>query len=145
MDIDKINKAVNEEFEDVLDVCFGNWIHGIFGGYEKLHIFEEEKEAFFILLKKLVDENKIVIFPPEKYYINNESYSVPTMQQRDPDTVRPYVYWNESSDIILKYMRSVFPSNVTDENDEELNDFWYGNDCVRIGWVDSDTGHITAS
>lgn len=144
LDIEKIRLAVDDDFDKIANDQLGNWIDGIFWTYYDLKTFEEEKEAFFILLKKLIDEQKIVIFPPEKYWIKN-TYSVPTKAIQDANYPELLYFWDECSETIVNYMRSVFPPNIINENDMELYDFWYGNDCVRIGWINHETGEVVAS
>jgi hypothetical protein len=73
---------VNDSYRLSLDECFGTWIHnGVWQSDESL-TFKENKEVFFLTLKKLLDDNKVVFFPPEpnskikkyKYCSNGEYY-----------------------------------------------------------------------
>jgi hypothetical protein len=72
----------NDSYRLSLDECFGTWIHnGVWQSDESL-TFKENKEVFFLTLKKLLDDNKVVFFPPEpnskikkyKYCSNGEYY-----------------------------------------------------------------------
>jgi hypothetical protein len=61
----EIYNIIDLEYQDWIDVGFGKWIHGIFlRGGDKVFTFDEQKESFFYLLKKLLDDNKVVLFAP---------------------------------------------------------------------------------
>jgi hypothetical protein len=73
----EIHNIIDLEYQEWIDVGFGKMIFGIFvRGDDKVFTIDEQKESFFYLLKKLLDDNKIVFFPPEpnskikKYNIN---------------------------------------------------------------------------
>jgi hypothetical protein len=79
----EIHNIIDLEYQEWIDVGFGKMIFGIFvRGDDKVFTIDEQKESFFYLLKKLLDDNKIVFFPPEpnskikkyKYCSNGEYY-----------------------------------------------------------------------
>ena len=136
-------KNINEVFES----CYGAWISTLFGDAEywnDSNTYNKQKESFFYLLKKLLDDNKVVFFPPEpnskikkyKYYSNGEYYADSGEYEEE--------LWDETSENIIAYIKDIFPKDITDENDMRLTDFWY-DICPEIGWVDQKTGEIVAS
>ncbi|VVM22005.1 hypothetical protein BSPWISOXPB_6163 [uncultured Gammaproteobacteria bacterium] len=55
-----LDKYVSDSYKLSLDECFGYWIHnGVWYSDEDL-TFDEAKEVFFLTLKKLLDDNKVV-------------------------------------------------------------------------------------
>jgi hypothetical protein len=94
--------------------------------------FTEGKEVFFLILKKLLDDNKVVLFAP--YSMFNEN----TSQWDKTITIRKYgdTIWGLPSKEIIQYMRDVFPKDIETENDGKLIDFWFSEECPQIGWVD---------
>ncbi|VVH58315.1 hypothetical protein BSPWISOX_1135 [uncultured Gammaproteobacteria bacterium] len=128
---------------------FGKWIHALFGAsWELLEdnlnrecSFTEGKEVFFLTLKKLLDDNKVVLFAP--YSMFNEN----TSQWDKTITIRKYgdTVWGLPSKEIIQYMRDVFPKDIEKENDDKLIDFWFSEECPQIGWVDQKTGEIVVS
>jgi hypothetical protein len=139
-----LDKYVNDSYRLSLDECFGTWIHnGVWQSDESL-TFKENKEVFFLTLKKLLDDNKVVFFPPEpnskikiyKYCSNGEYYADSGEYEEE--------LWDETSENIIAYIKDIFPKDITNENDMRLTDFWYDT-CPEIGWVDQETGEIVAS
>ncbi|CAC9490659.1 hypothetical protein [uncultured Gammaproteobacteria bacterium] len=138
----EIYNIIDLEYQDWIDVGFGKWIHGIFlRGGDKVFTFDEQKESFFYLLKKLLDDNKVVLFAPYSMFNENTSQWDKTVAIRKyGDTI-----WGLPSKEIIQYMRDVFPKDAKDENDDKVYDFWFSEDCPQIGWVDKKTGEIVAS
>jgi hypothetical protein len=58
-----LDKYVNDNYKLSLDEGFGTWIHnGVWYGDESL-TFEEAKEVFFLTLKKLLDDEQVILSP----------------------------------------------------------------------------------
>ncbi|VVH59382.1 hypothetical protein BSPCLSOX_604 [uncultured Gammaproteobacteria bacterium] len=136
-----LDKYVSDSYKLSLDECFGYWIHnGVWYSDEDL-TFDEAKEVFFLTLKKLLDDNKVVLFAP--YSMFNEN----TSQWDKTITIRKYgdTVWGLPSKEIIQYMRDVFPKDIEKENDDKLIDFWFSEECPQIGWVDQKTGEIVVS
>lgn len=108
--------------ENILSGAFGLWITGLFGsinGWNPDLTFAEHREAFFWLVKKLLDEGKVKFEPPKELW----------------STVEGNV-WEESSDVIIDYLRSRWPEEAKHENDRCLNDYFYN--IPPILWVGED-------
>ncbi|VVH60689.1 hypothetical protein BAZOLSSOX_2128 [uncultured Gammaproteobacteria bacterium] len=135
-----LETLVEENIKLSLEKCFGYWIDGLWYSDINLSI-EQRKEVFFLTLKKLLDDNKVVLFAP--YSMFNES----TNQWDKTVTIRKYgdTIWGLPSKEIIQYMRDVFPKDAKDENDDKVYDFWFSEDCPQIGWIDKKTGEIVAS
>lgn len=129
-------KSIQMEFSDtVYKNILGLWINAVFGVLlpidDKVKLsFEEEKEVFFILLEKLTDENKIVFLDSRIAFDNN-------IKLKDK-------VWNKSPYEVIQYIKDVFPRSALDENDDELNLFWYDT-CPPIAWVHPKTGELISS
>jgi len=144
----KVNSILNDEkyWEAVYD-SFGTWLGFWYGN--KNFTFEETKEVFFLTLKKLLDDDKVVFFPPDKLWdrkldtwttnirIHTQYYTNGTSEDIE--------LWDVPSKEVINYIKKHFPKDVTDENDLKLNDFWYGGECPAIGWIDQENGFIHAS
>lgn len=134
-----LTKYIEESYKDSLDEGFGLWIHnGLWGSYDGL-TFSEQKELFFLTLKKLLDDDLVVLFHPD---------SPLNMTQKD---MKKWI-WDKPNEDVVQYIRDIFPQDVKDENDDKLTNFWYGfapynlsTACPRIGWINQDTGEIVAS
>jgi hypothetical protein len=137
--MNKIEKFIYLYYEELIDDCFGYWL-GFWYGDESFTL-EETKELFFLTLKKLLDDNKVVLFAP--YSMFNEN----TSQWDKTITIRKYgdTVWGLPSKEIIQYMRDVFPKDIEKENDGKLIDFWFSEECPQIGWVDQKTGEIVVS
>jgi hypothetical protein len=137
--MNKIEKFIYLYYEELIDDCFGYWL-GFWYGDESFTL-EETKELFFLTLKKLLDDNKVVLFAP--YSMFNEN----TSQWDKTITIRKYgdTVWGLPSKEIIQYMRDVFPKDIEKENDDKLIDFWFSEECPQIGWVDQKTGEIVVS
>lgn len=154
----KIRSAVDRDFEFTCakEGGFGRWINGIFGSYEGISNFEEQKEAFFYLLERLLREGKVLLTPPvlcedqEPYYwVIADGYSDnrprrPVERTTDLEQSR-FRVWDVPIEKQIAYIREVFPKDVKDPNDSELNIFWYDGRCPWIGWIHPDTGVLWAS
>ncbi|ASM35180.1 Uncharacterised protein [Campylobacter sputorum subsp. bubulus] len=135
----------DEQIEEIYDWAFSNWVSSLYGWGKELFAkdlgrkitYEEEAEIFLALFKRMIDDGLILAHSPIKDEPEKEL-------QGDQ-------FWDVSSDKMIEYIRSEFPSDLKylngadDENDEwgksEWGKFWYGN-CPHIRWVDKDTGQI---
>ncbi|CAC9427891.1 hypothetical protein [uncultured Gammaproteobacteria bacterium] len=138
LDYLKISKILNDkEYWEAVYDSFGTWIGFWYG--DKNLTFEETKEVFFLTLKKLLDDNKVVLCPP--IALKN----APVRNQYNKKGVLEWVVvWDIQNEEIIQYMRDAFPKNVSDENDGKVYDFWFSEDCPQIGWVDQKTGEIVS-
>ena len=131
-----LTKFLDEAYYGNLEYPSG-WINAVWWHDDNL-TFSEQKELFFLTLKKLLDDGKVVFFHPfpeakvkiYTHYVDGKKY--------DEEL------WDESSDNIIAYIKSIFPKGIKDENDEILTNFWYGI-CPEIGWIDQEDGFIHAS
>ena len=128
--------------EAIAEASFGCWINALWGFVavynEKLE-FTEHKEAFFILLRRLLEEERVVLFPPIALRVGVEK-KTPCRTVGEFQNVWAIPYHQ-----MMDYMRIHWPQEVSDANDSVLNDYWYGDYCPRIGWIDEGTGEIVAS
>lgn len=56
-----------KNIDEVIESYFGTWIDKLFGGAEywnNSNTFDKQKKSFFYLLKKLLDDGKVVFFYP---------------------------------------------------------------------------------
>lgn len=139
-----LHKEIEKHYDEIVVEQFATWIHGLFW-FDHLD-FDDRVEAFLLLLKRLIDEKKVVAFPPEEYLKNGEwSVSCKTMKNGyDKENDLTHV-WDTTSSEVVEYIRKHWPKNVSHEDDLELNDFWYGMKCPRIGWIHPETGEVFAS
>ena len=145
--MNKIEKFIHLNYEELIEDCFGQWIGFWYG--DKNFTLEETKELFFLTLKKLLDDDKVVFFPPDKLWdkkLNTWKTNIRIHTQHYTNrTSEDIELWDVTSDEVISYIRNVFPKDVEDENDLKLNDFWYGGECPAIGWIDQEDGFIHAS
>jgi hypothetical protein len=154
---------VNEEnLSDVARSAFGCWINAIWGfvpvwlNHDINHT--DQKEAFLYLLERLLREGKVLLTPPaliedqEPYYwVIADGYAVSGDNPRRPatraaeDEPNRFRVWDVPIEKQIAYIRDVFPNNVSDPNDSDLNIFWYDGRCPWIGWIDPETGVLWAS
>ncbi|WP_175948627.1 hypothetical protein [Burkholderia pyrrocinia] len=110
-----------DHIEDILRCSFGLWISGLFsaiGGWNPGITFQEQKVAFFDLLRQLLDQGKVKFCPPEEQW--REGYDV----------------WGADTETILEYLESRWPAHVTSEKDVALTNYFY--DMPAILWVSPD-------
>jgi hypothetical protein len=135
-----ITKLIEENYStihDVWDGAFGQWINGLWGWFPELSL-DEQKEAFLILLKRLLDEGKIVLFVPTVMQQSDEINAERSYREWDH-------IWNISNEQMIAHIRNTWPCNITDEHDSELNLYWYMGVCPEIGWIHPETGELVAS
>lgn len=138
---------------------FGLWIRALFSvppWVDAKLPFSQQKEAFFLLLARLLKEGKVVLTPPPcldksepGHWIIADGYTDHDPQRRaDPtDEGEPnrFWVWDVPVERQIEYFRSAFPKDVTDADDGELNLFWYLKECPRIGWLHPESGVLYAS
>lgn len=129
---------------------FGQWIGSLFvlvDSQSESCSMAEKRDLFLCLLKRLIDKGVIVVFPQQDFYLNG----VPTVPCRK--TFRNYYdssmsfdsIWDTTGAEVAQYIKEKWPEGVTDPDDEQLNLFWYGNHCPRIGWYDVKSSSVIAS
>lgn len=106
--------------EKVYDESFGHWLSGLFsaiGGNNPEMPFMERKSAFFELVRLWLRNGKIVFCDPS-----------------DPlNTV-----WKADADTIVGYLESHWPNDARDDDDPDLNLYFY--EMPAILWVGDDGG-----
>lgn len=129
---DQLQSLINDRYEEILECSFGQWIRSLWAWFPDLS-YEDQKEAFLLLLQRLMQENKVFLFMPRDV----------------PEVVRsegPYWdIWDIPINEMIDHIRKVWPADVKDEDDEDLLVFWYEGDCPNIGWIDPETRAIVAS
>ncbi|ASM35192.1 Uncharacterised protein [Campylobacter sputorum subsp. bubulus] len=129
----------DEQIEEIYDWAFSNWVSSLYGWGNELFAkdlgrkitYEEEAEIFLALFKRMIDDGLILAHAP---------LGEPKKELQGDQ------FWDVSSDKMIEYIRSEFPSDlkyldgVDDENDE-WGKFWYER-SIKIRWVDKDTGQI---
>jgi len=102
--------------DEIYADAFGSWISGLFsaiGGRNPGLSFDEHKGAFFDLLRRWLDEDKIRFCAPD-----------------DPlDGV-----WDAPADDIIQFLQDRWPAGATHENDPALNLYFY--EMPALLWVD---------
>lgn len=131
---------------------FGLWINSLFSVMSlsppylprKLS-FSEQKEAFFLVLERLLREGKIVLLPP--WNIEKEAPVRKMVQWRyhGDKTDADIWVWDIPIEGQIAYFRQVFPADAEEPNDSDLNLFWYMGDSPLIGWVSPENGKIICS
>lgn len=138
---------------------FGLWIRALFSVPAWLAAelpFSQQKEAFFLILTRLLSEKKVVLTTPPcldesepGYWIVADGYTQHEPQRRadrtDETEPNRFWVWDVPIERQIEYIRSAFPKDVADEDDSELNLFWYMEKCPRIGWIHPETGVLFAS
>ncbi|HDR9584501.1 TPA: hypothetical protein QDC22_002914 [Burkholderia stabilis] len=110
-----------EGIESILDSSFGQWSSGLFsaiGGYNPGITFADQKQAFFYLLRQLLEQGKVRFCPPNELW--REGYDI----------------WDADVSTIMDYWESHWPGSVISENDILLANYFY--DMPAILWVASD-------
>ena len=128
-----IKNLVDKEYNYIKsnDGAFGRWIVGLWGWFPNL-TYQDQKEAFFYLIKRLLDEGLVYFEEPA-----------------DADFGEKVVYnvnvWAAPHDEIIQYFRDHWPADVVDARDEKLNGFWYDIYCPRILWFDKEENVLIGS
>ncbi len=128
-----------KENELIEDICFGKWIICLFEtNFDQP--FETQKLLFFDLLKRLMDEGRIVLFPPYRYQREDGGFNATCKSLYGRDDI-----WDVSSEEVIDYFKEVWPKEATNMHDSSLHEFWYLSDCPGLGWVDEENKAIVAS
>ncbi|ASM35195.1 Uncharacterised protein [Campylobacter sputorum subsp. bubulus] len=134
-------KITDDLLNRIYEYSYGSWIsilHYNWWGdelfFDRLLSQEEENELFLAVLKRLLDEGLIVLYPPSDLVKKDEFVST----RMDIDG---YGIWDISSNEAIEYIRKHMPLDP-DYSDDDTIPYWFGNYCPRIGWVDKDTGKI---
>jgi hypothetical protein len=110
MNITNIDKIYSDSF--------GLWISGLFSAIEGNNpglTFADQKDAFFGILKRWLDEGKVKFCKPS-----------------DPLGA----VWQGSTDEILMFLQERWPQHAKDEHDIDLNNYFY--DLPALLWVGPD-------
>jgi hypothetical protein len=85
-------------------------------------------QRFLQFVKKLLDDNKVVLCPP----IALENTPVKNQYNKKGE-LEWCVVWDILSKEIIQYMRDAFPKDIKNKNDGKLIDFWFSKECpVKI-------------
>ena len=114
---EKIKSAVEKEYKITCKECFAHWISCLWFKYEGFS-FEENKEAFFWLLEKLLKEGKVRFCSPE-----------------DP-LYREKKEWDATPEEVIVYLKERWPEDAKDENDGDLHIYFY--QIPAIAWLGED-------
>lgn len=114
-----------KDVEELVSMAFGLWTNALFSnilGYNPEISFEEQTEAFFMLLEDLLNSGQVKFCTPNHLW------------QPGNDI------WDAEAEDIISYLKSEWPSNAHSESD--LNDYFYK--IPAIVWV-ADDGSLHGS
>ncbi|ASM35193.1 Uncharacterised protein [Campylobacter sputorum subsp. bubulus] len=131
---DKQKEIIKRISHNVYKDAYGCWIGIVYHSDYEDFDWLEENELFLAVLKRLLDEGLIVLYPPSDLVKKDEFVST----RMDIDG---YGIWDISSNEAIEYIRKHMPLDP-DYSDDDTIPYWFGNYCPRIGWVDKDTGKI---
>ena len=123
---------------DMDDGVFGYWISALWSWFPELS-FDEQKEAFLLLLSRLLDDGKVVLFVPAKL---SPDLSIPRLEWQGWDGID---IWGIPHEEQIAHIRTHWPADAAGVEDSIMTDFWYDGICPWIGWVHPETGEIIAS
>ena len=103
------------------------------------HFYTTCHDTFFARLLEWLETGEGAVFAPHMYDFPGY-WTVPCRSVGEFRNI-----WAIPYDQMMDYMRTHWPKEATDANDLVLNDYWYGDYCPRIGWIDEETGEIVAS
>ena len=135
MDIKKLENDVDLIYDECCEHAFGQWVNGLFTWHPNLP-FLEQKEAFFILIRKLLNEGRVKFVKPDAdVYCRGETNSTPKLTINDIEA-----HWNASTDDIIFYLRGKWPKSAAHQDDLDLNAYfyevpaliWKGEDCKVV-------------
>ncbi len=130
------NKSKEAEY---LNQAFGCWMISLFGWFPD-QTFDEQKAYFLDLLERLLNEGRIVLFPPYRYKREDGGFNATCKSLYGRDDI-----WDVSSEEVIDYFKEVWPKEARHMHDSSLNLFWYLSDCPGLGWVDEENKAIVAS
>lgn len=126
---DNVRIAVDTEYDQIKEQCFGLWSNCLWRQYDDLDQFEELKEAFFYLLFRLLEEGEIRLIKPDEDVLYVADQSPPEKSIHDVET-----HWIASSDELISYLHRKWRSSARDFDDADLNIFFY--EIPPIVWKD---------
>jgi hypothetical protein len=115
----KIKLTIDSQYEGFCRDCFAHWITCLWGKYDDSFTFEENKEAFFYLLERLLREGKVKF--------------------ENPFGDEPK-YWEATPEVIVAHLKAGWPQAATTEGDETIVSFFYDDwrRCPPIYWLGPD-------
>lgn len=135
------NIITDEYLYKIYEYSYGSWISVLHCNWWQKELFpnrnlthKEENELFLIVLKKLLDKGLAVLYPPSDLVKKDEFLSTKM-------DVNGYGIWDISSNKAIEYIRQYMPLDP-DCLDSNTIQYWFGDYCPRIGWVDTNTGNV---
>lgn len=129
-----------EHENEITRAAFGQWVSGLFGavcGWNSEATFEEQKEIFFLLLERMLNDGRVMfIVPGADCYISSENPN-PKLTIEDPKA-----HWRAPVSEIMEFVRSRWPVKATGMNDLELTYYFY--ELPGLIWIGED-GKLVAS
>jgi hypothetical protein len=110
----KIRAAVDKEYQGLCEGCFAHWITCLFVEYDGF-TFEENKEAFFYLIGRLLREGKARFIAPGVDCYISPSNPNPRYSCEDEDA-----HWKASPEEIIASLKSQWPTDVSEVDDVEM-------------------------
>ncbi|WP_146193072.1 hypothetical protein [Maritimibacter sp. 55A14] len=131
-----IEEVIDNNYEKILQNCLGLWVNCLWIRYEELSSLDEYREAFFLLLQRLLDEGRVRFIKP-----NIDIYFVaggppPSLSIEDEEN-----HWIADANSVLQNLRKRWPECAKDFDDDSINLFffetppliWKGEDGVWRG------------
>jgi hypothetical protein len=114
-----IKSVIDKQYGSFCRDCFAHWISCLWGRYDDSFSFEQNKEAFFYLLERLLREGKVRFQQPTK----DEPF-----------------YWDAPPEVIVEHLKMGWPKEACSEGDEAIVDFFYTDltRCPPIFWLGTD-------
>lgn len=141
-----------EESIDPNQSPFGLWINALFKlmslptPYLPRELsFAEQKEAFFLVLERLLREKKAVLLPPWNLESDAPVRKMTEWNDYGDKSDADIWVWDIPIEDQIAYFRRVFPADAADPDDSDLNLFWYMGVSPLIGWIHPDNGKIVCS
>lgn len=128
VNLEKIKIIIDDEYQKIIERSYGLWITGLWIGHDEISSFEAEKEAFFYLIKRLLEEARIMMLPPE-ILRNKKGTKIKTIFNR-------YTVWDETPVAIVNYLRKNIPLSIASYEDDDLFFYWFSENCPQVAWVD---------
>lgn len=136
---DKLEQRLERIYDLICQDSWGGWLGFYYEGED--FSIDEHREFFFMMIRRMLDEKRVVFTPPVQVWKDAEK----TGQQvsvREGYSSEPFEIWDLSTDELIQYFREVLPTDFKDINDQRISHFWYDEKCPQIGWVDLETGKI---
>ncbi|WP_146193144.1 hypothetical protein [Maritimibacter sp. 55A14] len=115
-----IEEVIDSNYEEIISNCFGLWINCLWIRYEELSSFDEYREAFFLLLRRLLDEGHVRFIKPDIdiYFVAGKP--PPNLSIDDEEN-----HWIADTDGILEHLRKSWPECANNFNDESVSLFFF--------------------